>query len=71
MCLNEKVKKPEKKVSLKFVTKKNERGVTMIEYALLLAAVVLVILVAFNVSGIASAIGTLIDDIIARLAPPA
>lgn len=43
----------------------------MIEYALLLAAVVLVILVAFNVSGIATAIGTLIGDIISRLAPPA
>jgi len=58
-------------VSLQIFTKKNESGVTMIEYALLLAAVVLVILVAFNVSGIATAIGTLIDDIIARLAPPA
>lgn len=58
-------------MNLQKYTKKNERGVTMIEYALLLAAVVLVILVAFNVSGIATAIGTLIDDIIARLAPPA
>jgi Flp pilus assembly pilin Flp len=52
-------------------TRINERGVTMIEYALLLAAVVLVILVAFDVSGIATAIGTLIGDIITRLAPPA
>ena len=58
-------------MNLQKYTKKNERGVTMIEYALLLAAVVLVILVAFNVSGSATAIGTLIDDIIARLAPPA
>lgn len=55
-------------MSLQKYTKINERGVTMIEYALLLAAVVLVILVAFDVSGISTAIGAVITEIIAKLA---
>lgn len=50
------------------LTRKNERGVTMIEYALLLAVVVLGILAAFNISGIVTAIGLVIDEIIAKLA---
>lgn len=42
---------------------KNQRGVTMIEYALLLAVVVMVIVVAFNSSGIAAAIGALFNRV--------
>ena len=49
-------------------TKSNERGVTMIEYALLLAVVVLGIVAAFNITGITDAITDVIDAIILKLA---
>lgn len=46
---------------------KNERGVTMIEYALLLAVVVMGIVLAFNVSGLKTAISALISRIVTCL----
>lgn len=51
---------------LKF-TKAKERGVTMIEYALLLAVVVLGIVAAFNITGITDAITAVIEAIITKL----
>lgn len=57
-------------MSLHKFRKINERGVTMIEYALLLAAVVLVILAAFDVAGVATAIGNVITEIKNKLVVP-
>ena len=46
---------------------KNERGVTMIEYALLLAVVVLGIIAAFNMTNLSGAISGVISRIVTCL----
>ena len=52
---------------MKFLTKKNERGIAMIEYALLLAMVAVAVYAALDWTELLAKIQAIIDSVVTKL----